>query len=80
MYKAISYNSLGESLLIHTLSNAYYAITQNQAKREGCRIKEGKECLAFVRNSGVHEIVTVFDLKLNPDKVQELFFYYIEVA
>jgi len=80
MYKAVGYNSLGETLLINTLSSAYYAITKHDAQREGYRIKEGRECLAFVQNSGVHQIITIFGLSLNPDKVQELFFYYVEVA
>ncbi len=80
MYKAVEYNSLGETLLIQTLSNAYYAMTKKPIYREGARIKEGQQCLTFIQNSGIHQVITIFDLSLNPDKLQDLFFYYIEVA
>ena len=80
MYKAVGYNSLGETLLIHTLSSAYYAMTKKPIYREGERIKEGKECIAFIQNSGIHQIITTFGLYYDPDKMQNLFFYYVEMA
>ena len=80
MYKAVGYNSLGETLLIYTLSNAYYAITKKPIIREGSRIKEGQECIAFIQNSGIHQIITSFCLYLDPHKLQNMFFYYIHVA
>jgi len=80
MYKAVGLDSLGETLLIHTLSNAYYAMTKKPIIREGSRIKEGQECITFIQNSGIHQIITSFGLYLDPDKMQNLFFYYVEVA
>lgn len=79
MYKALNYDSMGETLLINTLSNAYYAMTK-KAEREGHRIKEGKECIAFIQNSGIHQIIAMFQLDINPNTLQNLFYYYVHIA
>lgn len=79
MYKALNSDSMGEALLISTLSNAYYAMTK-KAEREGHRIKEGRKCIAFIQNSGLHQIVTMFGLDIDPDKLQGMFYYYIHIA
>lgn len=75
MYKATTINilgwdRLGQELLISSLKNAHYAITH----------KESNECIAFLYGSGIHQIITTFDLYLDPDKTQNLFFYYVKVA
>lgn len=80
MYKIVGYNSLGETLLIYTLSNAYYAMTKKPIVRIGERIKEGQECIAFIQNSGIHQIITAFNLYLDPDKLQNQFFFCVKVA
>ena len=80
MYKAVGYNSLGETLLIHTLSSAYYAMTKKPILREGNRIREGQNCLVFMQDSGLHKIITTFGLYYDPDKLRNMFFYYVHIA
>ena len=80
MYKAVNVGSLGEAVLVNTLSSAYYALTKSQAERIGKRIKEGKECLALIQNSGIHQITQIFGLDIDPEKLEQLFFYYVDIA
>ena len=80
MYKSIGIDLLGETLLIQTLSNAYYAMTFHPV-RKCSRFKEGSDNLIFIQqDSGIHKIITTFGLSLNPDTLQQKFFYYVEVA
>ena len=81
MYKAINLDLLGETLLLKTLSSAYYALTQHPIYKNSKRFEKGSADLAFiVKDSGIHKIITTFGLSLNPDTLQQQFFYYVEVA
>ena len=81
MYEAVAYGSLGEAILLETLRSAYYALTKHPIYKNAKRYKEGSDDLVFIQNdSGIHQIITIFDLYLDPNKVQNLFFYYVEVA
>ena len=81
MFKSIEIDRLGEQLLLHTLSNAYYAMTKSPIIYQTKRIINAQSDLIFIQDeSGIHKIITTFGLYYNPDKLQNLFFYYVEVA
>ena len=80
MYQAVGFDLLGETLLIQTLSSAYYALTKHPIYKNARRYREGSDNLIFIHNSGIHKLITIFDLYYDPDKVQDLFFYYVEMA
>lgn len=71
MYNILSWNSLGEALLIEGLSNAYYILSHHS---------QYLNLPLFIQNSGIHRIVTTFDLHIDPDKLQNQFFYCVKVA
>ena len=80
MYEKIEINSLGETLLVQTLSSAYYALTFHPV-RKGSRVREGSANLNFIQQeSGIHKIISAFGLSLNPDTLQQTFFYYVHMA
>ena len=80
MYKAINLDLLGETLLVKTLSSAYYIITESPIIRWTEQKKEAQEALYLIQNSGIHKIVKMFGLSIDADKLQNLFFYYIKIA
>ena len=87
MYKAIeiksllNINSLGEAILLQTLSNAYYLITKSPVIRYTEHKREAEQDLQFVKEkSGIYQIINIFSLSMDADKLQNLFFYYVKVA
>ena len=81
MFKAVAIDSLGETILIQMLSNAYYAMTKSPIIYQTKRIKESREDLIFIQNdSGIHKITTTFGLCYDSNKLQNMFFYYVHIA
>ena len=80
MYKAVTISSLGEALLLSTLSSAYYAITKHSAQHIGSRIRDGQQSLYFIKNSGLYQMAQIFGINMDIEKLQNLFFYYVDVA
>ena len=81
MFKPIQIDRLGEELLLQTLSNAYYAMTKSPIIYQTKKIINAQSDLTFITlESGIHKITTTFGLCYNPDKLQNMFFYYVHVA
>ena len=81
MYKLANIGSLGETILLQVLNNAYYAMTKSPVIYQTKHIKEAREDLIFIQNrSGIHKIITTFGLYYDPDKLQEKFFYCVHIA
>ena len=81
MFKPVEINRLGECLLIHTLSNAYYAMTKSPIVYQTKKIINAQSDLTFITlESGIHRIITTFGLYYDPDKLQNMFFYYVHMA
>ena len=81
MYKPIEIDKLGEILLLDTLRNAYYAMTKSPIVYQTKKIINAQSDLAFIQNeSGIHKIITTFGLYYDPNKLQNMFFYYVHMA
>ena len=78
--KIQGYYDLGERLLIDTLSSAYYALTKNPIYKNAKRYKEGSDSLSYVLGGGLDKTIDLFGLDLDPGRLKELFFFYVEIA
>lgn len=80
MYKALGLQSLGEALIVNTLSSAYYAATKHPIYKNASRYANGSDCLAFIKNEKFDSIIEIFGLDVDPENLREMFFMYVEMA
>lgn len=73
----VGYKNLGERLVYYTLSCAYFAIASSHVYNSK-RVREGKECLQIINNSGLENIVCLFNLSFDVNILKENFFLKIE--
>ena len=78
--KIRGYQNLGERLLISTLSSAYYALTKHPIYKNAKRYQDGSDSLSYILNGGLDKTIGLFGLDLDPDRLKELFFFYVEIA
>lgn len=80
MYNAVALRNLGEAMIINTLSSAYYAMTKHPIYKRASRYAEGSDCLAFIQSDRFRETIEMFGLDVDPDRLRETFFVYVELA
>jgi hypothetical protein len=74
----IAYKNLGETLLAHTLSTAYLTVAKTPLYTNTKVQHEAMESIVFILDGGVDVIIADFALGYNPDKLKELFFYFLK--
>ena len=72
------YQSLGETLIIYTLSCAYFKISNKWIYPNTKRQRIGSDSLASMENGGIGKIINYFALNLNEDILLDKFFYLVK--
>ena len=72
------YQSLGETLIVYTLSCAYFRMSNTSVYHNTKRQRMGSDSLAYIENGGIGKIINFFDLNLNENVLLDTFFYLAE--
>ena len=69
------YQSLGETLIVYTLSCAYFKMSNIFVYHNTKRQRVGSDSLVYIENGGIGKIIDYFNLNLNENILLDKFFY-----
>ena len=73
----VGYKNLGERLVVYTLSCAYFVISSSYIYNTK-RVREGIECSQIINNSGLENMICLFQLNIDVKKLKDNF--YLKIA